>query len=115
MGPRLRGDDQAELLAPAREGEQISERFVHGQQRPSRARVSGLGAALGEPVEEAAGALRKELHVCEPAGCQRGVLGSEVVAWGTPNCGKGQPGQVGHTGHPAAAARFTNVRVGVTG
>ncbi len=43
------------------------------------------------------------------------MLGSEVVVWGTPNCGKGQPGQVGHTGHPAAAARFTNVRVGVTG
>ncbi len=43
------------------------------------------------------------------------MLGSEVVAWGTPNCGKGQPGQVGHTGHPAAAARFTGVRVGVTG
>jgi TldD protein len=43
------------------------------------------------------------------------MLSSEVVAWGTPNCGKGQPGQVGHTGHPAAAARFTNVRVGVTG
>jgi TldD protein len=43
------------------------------------------------------------------------MLGNETVAWGTPNCGKGQPGQVGHTGHPAAPARFTNVRVGVTG
>jgi TldD protein len=43
------------------------------------------------------------------------MLDSEVVAWGTPNCGKGQPGQIGHTGHPAAAARFTNVRVGVRG
>ena len=43
------------------------------------------------------------------------MLGSEVVAWGTPNCGKGQPGQIGHTGHPAAAARFTDVRVGVRG
>ncbi len=43
------------------------------------------------------------------------MLSNDVVAWGTPNCGKGQPGQVGHTGHPAAAARFTNVRVGVTG
>jgi TldD protein len=42
------------------------------------------------------------------------MLSSEIVAWGTPNCGKGQPGQVGHTGHPAAPARFTNVRVGVT-
>lgn len=41
------------------------------------------------------------------------MLSSEVVAWGTPNCGKGQPGQVGHTGHPSAPARFRNVRVGV--
>ena len=43
------------------------------------------------------------------------MLSSETTAWGTPNCGKGQPGQVGHTGHPAAPARFTNVRVGVRG
>lgn len=41
------------------------------------------------------------------------MLSSEIEAWGTPNCGKGQPGQVGHTGHPAAPARFRNVRVGV--
>ena len=33
--------------------------------------------------------------------------------WGTPHCGKGQPGQVAHTGHGAAPARFRNVRVGV--
>ncbi|WP_432835159.1 TldD/PmbA family protein [Dactylosporangium sp. CA-092794] len=43
------------------------------------------------------------------------MLSSELVSWGTPNCGKGQPGQIGHTGHPAAAARFQNVRVGVRG
>ncbi|GAA1588718.1 TldD/PmbA family protein [Actinoplanes couchii] len=43
------------------------------------------------------------------------MLSSETVAWGTPNCGKGQPGQIGHTGHPAAPARFANVRVGVRG
>ena len=41
------------------------------------------------------------------------MLSDETVAWGTPNCGKGQPGQTGHTGHPAAPARFRNVRVGV--
>ncbi|EEP71597.1 peptidase U62, modulator of [Micromonospora sp. ATCC 39149] len=41
------------------------------------------------------------------------MLSAETIAWGTPNCGKGQPGQVGHTGHPAAPARFRNVRVGV--
>ncbi len=43
------------------------------------------------------------------------MLSGEMVSWGTPNCGKGQPGQIGHTGHPAAPARFTNVRVGVHG
>ncbi len=35
------------------------------------------------------------------------------VVWGTPNCGKGQPEQVAHTGHGASASRFRNVRVGV--
>ncbi|MGH9136665.1 MAG: TldD/PmbA family protein [Acidimicrobiales bacterium] len=40
---------------------------------------------------------------------------SEWRFWGLPNCGKGQPGQVGHTGHPAVPCRFTNVRVGVRG
>jgi TldD protein len=38
---------------------------------------------------------------------------AELVHWGTPNCGKGQPMQVAHTGHSAAPARFSNVRVGV--
>jgi TldD protein len=33
---------------------------------------------------------------------------------GTPNCGKGEPGQVCHVGHGAAPGRFRNVRVGVT-
>ncbi len=33
--------------------------------------------------------------------------------WGTPNCGKGEPGQVAHVGHGTAPARFRNVRVGV--
>jgi TldD protein len=35
------------------------------------------------------------------------------VMWGTPNCGKGQPPQVAHTGHGAAPARFRNVKIGV--
>jgi TldD protein len=33
--------------------------------------------------------------------------------WGTPNCGKGQPSQIAHTGHGAAPARFRRVKVGV--
>jgi len=33
--------------------------------------------------------------------------------WGTPNCGKGEPGQTGRVGHGVSGARFRNVRVGV--
>jgi TldD protein len=33
--------------------------------------------------------------------------------WGTPNCGKGEPGQTGHVGHGVSGGRFRNVRVGV--
>lgn len=33
--------------------------------------------------------------------------------YGTPNCGKGEPGQVAHVGHGSAHARFRNVKVGV--
>jgi TldD protein len=39
----------------------------------------------------------------------------ERVFWGTPDCGKGQPVQVGRTGHPAMPARFSKVRMGVRG
>jgi TldD protein len=39
----------------------------------------------------------------------------EWTFWGTPNCGKGQPMQIGHTGHPAVPGRFRGIRVGVTG
>ncbi len=37
----------------------------------------------------------------------------EWTVWGVPHCGKGQPLQVGHTGHHAAPCRFRDVRVGV--
>jgi TldD protein len=45
------------------------------------------------------------------------MLGTEAewTFWGTPNCGKGQPGQIGHTGHPSVPCRFRGVRVGVRG
>jgi TldD protein len=39
----------------------------------------------------------------------------DLTIWGTPNCGKGQPMQIGHTGHPAVPGRFRGVRVGVRG
>jgi TldD protein len=37
----------------------------------------------------------------------------EWVLWGTPNCGKGQPGQVARVGHGTSPARFRGVQVGV--
>jgi TldD protein len=37
----------------------------------------------------------------------------EWTLWGLPNCGKGEPMQIGHVGHGAAPARFRNVKVGV--
>jgi TldD protein len=33
--------------------------------------------------------------------------------YGTPNCGKGEPGQVAHVGHGSSPARFRKVKVGV--
>ena len=38
---------------------------------------------------------------------------SEWTLWGLPNCGKGEPMQIGHVGHGAAPARFRGVQVGV--
>lgn len=35
------------------------------------------------------------------------------IAWGTPNCGKGEPMQTGRTAQCASPARFRNVQVGV--
>jgi len=46
-------------------------------------------------------------------GCDAIANRDEWVVWGTPNCGKGQPEQVAHTGHGASAARFRGVQVGV--
>jgi TldD protein len=47
------------------------------------------------------------------AGCDAIAGRDEWEIWGTPNCGKGQPLQVAHTGHGASPARFRNVQVGV--
>jgi len=45
--------------------------------------------------------------------CDAIAEAEEWVLWGTPNCGKGQPQQIMHTGHGASPARFRNVSVGV--
>jgi TldD protein len=45
---------------------------------------------------------------CDAVGDER-----SYVMLGTPNCGKGEPGQVGHVGHAVPGARFRNVQVGV--
>jgi TldD protein len=37
----------------------------------------------------------------------------EWKVWGTPNCGKGQPGQTMRVGHGTAPARFRNIHTGV--
>ncbi len=47
------------------------------------------------------------------AGCDAICNRDHWRIWGTPNCGKGQPMQVAHTGHGTAPARFRNVQVGV--
>ena len=45
---------------------------------------------------------------CDAVGDDR-----SFVMLGTPNCGKGEPGQTGHVGHAVPGARFRNVQVGV--
>ena len=46
-------------------------------------------------------------------GCDAVGDESSYVMLGTPNCGKGEPGQTGHVGHAVSGARFRNVQVGV--
>jgi len=48
-------------------------------------------------------------------GCDAVCNADHWNVWGTPNCGKGQPGQTAHTGHGTAPARFRNVQVGLMG
>jgi TldD protein len=46
-------------------------------------------------------------------GCDAVGDASSYRMLGTPNCGKGEPGQVGHVGHGVSGARFRDVQVGV--
>jgi TldD protein len=45
--------------------------------------------------------------------CDAVADASSWVLFGTPNCGKGEPSQIGHVGHGASGARFRDVQVGV--
>jgi TldD protein len=46
-------------------------------------------------------------------GCDAVADASSYRMLGTPNCGKGEPGQTAHVGHAVSGARFRNVQVGV--
>jgi TldD protein len=46
------------------------------------------------------------------ASCEAVAGDAEWRVWGTPNCGKGQPGQTVRVGHGTAPARFRNVATG---
>ena len=78
-----------------------------------------FGTEVGYEIKN--GKLERLLRNCTYTGitpefwnsCDAVCNANHWTMWGTPNCGKGQPGQIGHTGHGAAPARFRNVRVGV--
>ena len=78
-----------------------------------------FGTEMGYEIKK--GKIGKLLKNCTYTGitpefwnsCDAVCNSDHWVMWGTPNCGKGQPGQIGHTGHGASPARFRNTRVGV--
>jgi TldD protein len=80
-----------------------------------------FGTEIGYEVR--GGALGRLLRNCSYTGitpefwnrCDAVCDPDHWMMYGTPNCGKGQPGQQMHTGHGAAPARFRQVRVGVLG
>ena len=78
-----------------------------------------FGTEIGYEIKN--GKLGKMLRNCTYTGITPEFWNScDAVAnedswrmWGTPNCGKGQPSQLAHTGHGAAPARFRQIRVGI--
>ena len=78
-----------------------------------------FGAEIGYEIKN--GRLGRLLKNCTYTGvtpefwnnCDAVCNANHWVMYGTPNCGKGQPAQIIHTGHGAAPARFRHVRVGV--
>ncbi len=78
-----------------------------------------FGTEIGYEIKK--GKLGRMLRNCTYTGitpefwnsCDAVCSHNHWTMWGTPNCGKGQPSQIAHTGHGAAPARFRNLRVGV--
>ena len=78
-----------------------------------------FGTEIGYEIKD--GKLGKMLRNCTYTGitpefwnsCDAVCNEKHWTMWGTPNCGKGQPMQVAHTGHGASPARFRNIKVGV--
>jgi len=78
-----------------------------------------FGTEIGYEIKN--GKLGKMLRNCTYTGitpnfwnsCDAVSNEQHWTMWGTPNCGKGQPMQVAHTGHGASPARFRNVQVGI--
>jgi TldD protein len=78
-----------------------------------------FGTEVGYEIKN--GKLGKMLRNCTYTGitpefwnsCDAVCSDQYWTMWGTPNCGKGQPLQVAHTGHGASPARFRNVKVGI--
>lgn len=65
-----------------------------------------LGALVKNPTYQ--GNTPAFWHSCD------GIAGeADWVLWGVPNCGKGQPQQIGAMSHGTAPARFRGVKVGV--
>jgi TldD protein len=78
-----------------------------------------FGTEIGYEIKD--GKLGRMLKNCTYTGmtpefwrsCDAVCNRDQWQVWGTPNCGKGQPSQIAHTGHGAAPARFRKVKVGV--
>jgi TldD protein len=76
-----------------------------------------FGTEIGYEIRD--GKLGRRLRSCTYTGmtpqfwrsCDAVCNRSHWEVWGTPNCGKGQPGQIARTGHGGAPARFRNVQV----
>ncbi len=80
--------------------------FQFGCQIGWEIRNGKRGRMLKNPTY--AGVTPQFWNSCDAVGDQ-----ASWFAWGTPNCGKGEPMQTGRTTQAAAPARFRNVTVGV--